>query len=137
MNRKTKGTIEAEVASAVVRFHREQLGRGPADVRAVLIADMVLVRSAGIFTATESRLSATEEGKKIVRSARKELRSINHLELEELVATICTIPVLRSFYDLNVDAAEQVEVFILESDLEKKLLRQDLDHLNSLAPRKT
>ena len=137
MNRKTKGTIEAEVASAVVRFHREQLGRGPSDVRAVLIADMVLVRSAGIFTATESRLSATEEGKKIVRSARKELRSINHLELEELVATICTIPVLRSFYDLNVDAAEQVEVFILESDLEKKLLRQDLDHLNSLAPRKT
>ena len=136
MNRRTKGTIEAEAAAAVVRFHREQLGRGPTDVRAVLIGDMLVIRSSGIFTSTEARLTATDEGKKIVRSARKELRTINHIELEELVSTICAVPVLRSFYDLDVEASEQVELFVLETDLEKRLLRQDLDHLNGLAPRK-
>jgi uncharacterized protein YbcI len=134
VTRTTKGTIEAEVANAVVRFHREQQGRGPIEVKASVLGDMVLVRCAGIFTPTEARLSATEDGRKIIRSARQELRSINHCELEAIVSGIVGAAVLRSYYDMDVQSAEQIEVFVLEADLEKRLLRQELDHLNSLAP---
>jgi uncharacterized protein YbcI len=136
MNRPTKGTIEAEVANAVVRFHREQQGRGPADVHAHLLGDLILVRSAGIFTPTEMRLAASEEGRRLIKSARQELRSINHGELEGLIAGIIGCRVLRSYGDVNVEAAEQMEVFVLEADLEKRLLRQDLDRLSGLAPKK-
>ena len=85
MNRPTKGSLEAEIANAVVRFQREQQGRGPADVRAHLVGDLALVRSSGIFTTTEARLAATEEGRRLIRSARQELRGIHHADIEKIV----------------------------------------------------
>ena len=66
----TKGGLEAEVANAVVRFQREQQGRGPTDVHAYLIGDLILVRCTGIFTATETRLAMTEEGRRLIKSVR-------------------------------------------------------------------
>ncbi len=124
MSRPTKGTLEAEVANAVTRFHREQQGRGPTDVRAHLLGDLILVRCAGIFTPTEARLAVTDEGRRLIKSARQELRSINHLEIEGVVATLANCPVLRSYCDINTDAGEQMEVYVLEADVEKRLLRQ-------------
>lgn len=137
MNRPTKGTIEAEVANAVVRFQREQQGRGPADVRAHLVGDLLLVRSSGIFTQTEAHLSATEEGRRLIKSARQELRGINRAEIESILAEIVGCRVTRSYYDVDVEAAEQIEVYVLEADVEKRLLRQDLDRLSGLAPKRT
>lgn len=136
MTRPTKGTIEAEIANAVVKFQREQQGRGPGDVRAHVIGELILVRCSGIFTPTEARLAVSEEGRKLIRSARQELRSINHAEIEAAIADIAGIAIIRSYSDVNVEAAEQMEVFVLEFDLEKRLLRQDLDHLNRLAPKR-
>lgn len=137
MNRPTKGTLEAEVANAVSRFQREQQGRGPADVRVNLIGDLVLVRTTGIFTQTESHLAASEEGRRLIVSARRELRSINRAESEQIVAAIAGCAVVRSYYDLDVlagDQGEQMEIYILETDVEKRLLRQDLDRLSGLDP---
>ena len=136
MNRPTKGSLEAEIANAVVRFQREQQGRGPSDVRAHLLGDLILVRSAGIFTPTEGRLAATEEGRRLIKNARQELHSINHTEIEGIVAGIVGCKVLRSYADVHVEAAEQIEVFVLEVDIEKRLLRHDLDQLSGLAPKR-
>ena len=123
MNRPTKGTLEAEIANAITRFHREQQGRGPTDVRAHLIGDLVLARCAGIFTPTEARLAVTDEGRKLIKSARQELRSINHLEIESIVAALVGCPVLRSYCDVNTEVGEQMEVYALEADVEKRLMR--------------
>lgn len=129
VNRPTKGSLEADIANAVVRFQREQQGRGPTDVRAHLLGDLVLVRCSGIFTQTEARLAASEEGRRLIKSARQELRSINHAEIEEIIAAILGCKVVRSYYDLDVAAAEQMEVYVLTTDVEKRLLRQDLNRL--------
>ena len=123
----TRGTIEAQVANAVVQFQREQHGRGPSDVRVTLVGDLVLVRSTGIFTTTESHLVASEEGRRLIISARRELRAIVRTDLEALVGKMAGCRVLRSYGDVDIEAAEQMEVFVLETDLEKRLLRQDLD----------
>ena len=122
MERPTKGTIEAEVANAVARFHREQQGRGAADVRVHLLGDLVIVRCAGIFTPTEAHLAATVEGRRLIKSARRELRAINHGEIETIIGNIVGAGVQRSYGDVDVDAAEQMEVFVLESDVEKRLV---------------
>src|SRR5262249_35053560 len=114
VSRPTKGTIEAEVAGAVVRFQREQQGRGPAEVRAHLVGDLLLVRCSGIFTQTESHLAATEEGRRLIRSARQELRSIHRADIEGMIAGIVGCKVVRSYGDVDVEAAEQMEVYVLE-----------------------
>lgn len=137
VDRPTKGSIEAEIGNAVARFHREQQGRGPVELRAFVLGDLVLVRSTGIFTPTEARLAASDEGRKLIASARRELRTITHQEIEAEVARITGCKVRTSFYDLAVEAAEQVEVYVLEEDLERRLLRQDLDSLGRIAPKRS
>ena len=116
---KTKGELEAAAASASVKFHREQQGRGPTDVRAHLLGDLLLVRSSGIFTPTETHLSVTEEGRRLIKSARIELRAIVHAELEADLADLFDAPVVRSYYDLDVEAGEQVEVYIFSENVER------------------
>ena len=117
--------MEAEVANAVVRFQREQQGRGPSEVRAHLLGDLMLVRCTGIFTSTETRLAVSEEGRRLIRSARQELRTINHEEIEEIIAGIVGSIIVRSYFDLNVEFGEQVEVFVLAADIERRLLKPD------------
>jgi uncharacterized protein YbcI len=136
MGRLTKGTIEAEIANAVVRFQREQQGRGPTEVRAHLMGDLILVRSGGIFTPTEARLAGSEEGRRLIKSARHELRAIIRSEIEAIIGQIIGLTVLRSYCDVDVDAAEQMEVYVLETDLEKRLLRQDLDNFSGLTSKR-
>lgn len=123
MSRVSKGSLEAEVANAVVKFHREQQGRGPEDVRVHLAGDCVLVRSTGIFTSVEARLCGTEEGRRLIRSARHELWSIHHTEIEAVVGRILDTQVVRSYCDMDPRAAEQVEVYVLREDVERRLLR--------------
>ena len=130
IKRMSKGSLEAEIANAVVRFQREQQGRGAVDVHAHIIGDLVLVRSTGIWTPVEAKLAASDEGRKLIKSSRQELRSINHQEIEAIVAQIVGFQVVLSFFDVDVEAAEQVEVYVLDADVERKLLRQDLNALN-------
>ncbi len=137
MERVTKGSIEAEVANVVVRFQREQQGRGAADVRAHLMGDMMVIRSGGIFTPTEAHLAASDEGRRLIKSARQELRTIHRKEVEDIVGRLLDADILRSYYDVDVDAAEQVEVYMLAQDVEKRLLRQDVDRLNSVGQKRS
>jgi uncharacterized protein YbcI len=120
-DRPTKGSIEAAAANAIVRFQREQQGRGSGDVRARMLDDMLVVRSKDIFTQTESRLSSTDDGRKLIKSARLELRSINYREIEDIIQKIVGCRVLRSYFDVDVEAAEQLEVYVFEKDVERLL----------------
>ncbi len=120
----SKGSVEGAVAAAVAKFQREQQGRGTAEVRAYLIGDVVMVRCKGIFTPTEARLATTDEGRRLVKSARQELRTINRAEIEGIVASLVSCPVVRSYYDVDAEAAEQVEIFILAQDAEQ-LIRME------------
>ena len=132
MTGQTKGSIEAEIAKAVVKFHREQQGRGPADVHAHIVGDLVLVQCTGILTINEGKLAVTEEGRRLILSARRELRSINHQEIEETISTIVDAKVQRSYGDVNVEAGEMMEVYVLDADVERRLLRQDLNRLGEI-----
>ncbi|MEA2551930.1 MAG: hypothetical protein QOJ65_106 [Fimbriimonadaceae bacterium] len=117
----TRAGLEAEIARVISRFHEDQHGCKADRTVAYVVGDMVLVRSSGCYTGTEQRLAATEEGRKLVKSARRELRSLNRRQVESLVAEIVGVLVLRSFWDLDVRVGEQVEVYVLEQDLTEKI----------------
>jgi uncharacterized protein YbcI len=71
----------------------------------------------------------------LIRSARQELRAISHLEIEEIIASIVGARILRSYFDIHVDEAEQIEVYVLEADIERRLLRQDTERLGAIPPK--
>ncbi len=105
-------------------------------MRATLNGDLIVVRSVGIFTPIEEHLSATDEGRNLIRSARRELRSIVRAQIEGELARIVDAAVLRSYYDLDVGAGEQIEVYVFDQDLEKRLLRQEIEAYRENAPRR-
>lgn len=47
---------------------------------------MVLVRCQSIFTPVDAKLCGSDEGRKLIKSARHELRSINHAEIGVIIA---------------------------------------------------
>lgn len=127
MSKWAKRTIEAEIADAIVRVQREQQGRGPEEVHVNILGALVIIRLSGVLTPNENRLAVTEEGRRLIKSARQELRHIVHSESESVVANIVGCDVLRSYSDMNVEASEIVEIYVLETDIERKMLRQELD----------
>ena len=53
---KTHGEIEAAICEGVSRFEQEYMGRGPKDIHAHLLGDLLVVRLQGVLTAAEQQL---------------------------------------------------------------------------------
>ena len=58
----TKGSMEAQISSAITQFERQHLGRGPQEVRTWIIQDLILVRLKGVLTPAEWKLSGDDGG---------------------------------------------------------------------------
>ena len=56
---KTQGEIEAGVCEGINRFEQEYMGRGPTNLHAHFIGDLLLVRLQGVLTAAEQHLVKT------------------------------------------------------------------------------
>ncbi|CAN5367048.1 hypothetical protein BH11ARM2_BH11ARM2_36070 [soil metagenome] len=102
-----------EIEAAVCRFHREQQGHPPTECVACVSGDMLVIVTRGIFTPTEQALLTENEGRKLVSTARRELRSLTRDVIESEIARVVRRPVVRSYYDLDVRVGEQIEVYVL------------------------
>ena len=54
---KTHGEIEAAVCEGISRFEQDYMGRGPKDIHAYLIGDLLVVRLTGVLNSNWSRRS--------------------------------------------------------------------------------
>ena len=63
----TKGQIEAQISEAISRFENEYMGRGPEQIRSVILQDMVVIRLKGFLSVSEKNLAQTREGVELVK----------------------------------------------------------------------
>ena len=61
---KTQGEIEATICQGMSRFEQEYMVRGPKDIHAHLIADLLVVRLRGVLTAAEQHLVKSQPAEK-------------------------------------------------------------------------
>ena len=61
-NGRTKGETETAIRNAIIKFEQEFMGRGPMDVKAFILRDLVLVRLKGVLTPAERQLAKSEDG---------------------------------------------------------------------------
>jgi uncharacterized protein YbcI len=54
---KSQGEIEAAICAGITRFEQEYMGRGPTDIHAHLLGDLLVVRLQGVLTAADSNWS--------------------------------------------------------------------------------
>ena len=120
---RTKGQIEAQIAAAITQFEREHLGRGPQQVRAWIIQDLILVRLKRVLTPAEEKLARDPEGRRLVKEIRRQLIEGSRSLLDEMVLDIVGIEVVSLHSDISVRTGERIIVFALASDLEARLKR--------------
>src|SRR5271154_720899 len=85
---KSSGEIEAAVCEGMSRFQLEYMGRGPKDIRAHLINDLLVVRMQGVLTAAEQHLVKTlqpEKGRDLLKQVRTHLIETARSIMEAMV----------------------------------------------------
>src|ERR1700677_4574030 len=113
---KTQGEIESAVAEGMNRFEQEYMGRGPKDVRAYLIDDLVVVRMFGVLTAAEQHLVKTlqaDKGRDLLKQVRTHLIEIARPTMEAMVQQITGVKVVSLHHDISTATGEEVVLFAL------------------------
>lgn len=113
-----KGEVESAIRNAIIKFEQEFMGRGPEDVRAFIIKDIVLVRLKGVLTPAERQLAKTPEGIEMVRRLRQTLIAQGREKLSQKVEEITGARAIGLFTDIDTQVGERVIVFTLDQDLE-------------------
>ena len=113
---KTQGEIEAAICEGMSRFEQEYMGRGPKDIRAHLIDDLVVVRLQGVLTAAEQHLVKSlpaEKGRDLLKQVRTHLIETARPLLEAMVQEITGVKVLSLHHDISTVTGEEVVLFTL------------------------
>ena len=115
---KSQGEIESAISEGMGRFEQEYMGRGPKDVHAYLIDDLVVVRLKGVLTAAEQHLVKTlpsEKGRDLLKQVRSHLVETARPTMEAMVEGITGIKVVSLHHDISTVTGEEVVVFTLAS----------------------
>lgn len=113
---KTQGEIEAAISEGISRFALEFMGRGPKDIRAHLIGDLVVVRLQGVLTAAEQHLVnslPSDKGRDLLKQVRMQLIEASRAVLEKLVLEATGVNVRSLHHDISTITGEEVVLFTL------------------------
>lgn len=113
---KTQGEIEAAICEGISRFEQDYMGRGPKDIRAHLIGDLLVVRLRGVLTAAEQHLAKSlpgEKGRDLLKQVRTHLIETARPTMEALVQEATGVGVLSLHHDISTATGEEVVVFTL------------------------
>jgi uncharacterized protein YbcI len=121
---KTQGEIEAAICDGMRRFEQEYMGRGPKDIHAHLIGDLLLVRLQGVLTAAEQQLVKSlpaEKGRDLLKQVRTHLIETARPVMETMVQEVSGVEVLSLHHDISTVTGEEIVLFTLA---ESPLFRQ-------------
>jgi len=113
---KSQGEIEAAICKGIAAFEQEYMGRGPKDIHAHVIGDIVLVRLRGVLTAAEQHLVKTlqpEKGRDLLKQVRTQLMETARPYLEKMVEEITGVKTLSLHHDISTATGEEVVLFTL------------------------
>ena len=113
---KTQGEMEAAICQGMARFEQEYMGRGPKDIQAHLLGDILVVRLHGVLTAAEQQLVKThlpEKGRDLLKEVRTQLVEIARPVLETMVRDATGVGVVSLHHDISTSTGEEIVMFTL------------------------
>jgi uncharacterized protein YbcI len=132
---KTQGEMEAAICRLITRFGQDYMGRGPSDVYARLIGDLLLVRLQGVLTAAEQQLVKSlpsEKGRDLLKQVRAHLIETARPVLEEMIRDVIGVKTLSLHHDISTATGEEVVLFTLA---ESPYFRQPKKRCDNESPR--
>src|SRR6188474_329116 len=113
---KTHGEIEAAVCEGIARFEQEYMGRGPKDIHAYLIGDLLIVRLKGVLTVAEQQLVASlpaEKGRDLLKQVRIHLVETARPVMESMIQEVTGSRIVSLHHDISTVTGEEVVLFTL------------------------
>ena len=113
---KSQGEAEAAICEGISRFEQEYMGRGPKDIHAHIIGDILVVRLCGVLTAAEQQLAKTlpaDKGRGLIKQVRTQLIEMARPTLETMIFDITSTRVLSLHHDISTTTGEEVVIFIM------------------------
>lgn len=125
---KSQGEIEAAICQGMSHFEQDYMGRGPKNIHAHLIGDLLVVRLQGVLTAAEQQLVKTlpsERGRNLLKEVRTQLMETARPIMEAMVLEATGVKVLSLHHDISTTTGEEVVLFTLAQtpafrDMKKK-----------------
>jgi uncharacterized protein YbcI len=117
----TKGELETAIRHAIVKFEQEVMGRGPEDVRTLIVRDFIVIRLRGVLTPAERQLARSPEGVDMVKRLRERLIEQSRERLCGQISDITSAKATGLFTDIDTNLGERVFLFTLDRDLESTL----------------
>ncbi len=115
---KTQGEVEAAICAGITRFEQDYMGRGPKDIRAHLIGDLLVVRLQGVLTVAEQQLAkalSPEKGRDLLKQVRTHLIETARPVMEGMVQEVTGVKVVSLHHDISTQTDEEVVLFTLDS----------------------
>jgi uncharacterized protein YbcI len=113
---RTRGEIEAGACEGMSRFQQEYMGRGPRDIRAHLLGELLVVRLQGVLTVAEQQLVMAlppEKGRDLLKQVRTHLIEAARPVLEAMVLEVTGVPAISLHHDISTRTGEEVVIFTL------------------------
>ena len=113
---KTQGEIEAAICEGVGHFEQNYMGRGPKDIHAHLIGNLLVVRLQGVLTAAEQQLVkslSAEKGRDLLKQVRTQLMETARPVMEAMIQDVTGVKVVSLHHDISTVTGEEVVLFTL------------------------
>ena len=113
---RTQGEIEAAICEGISHFEQEYMGRGPKDIHAHLLGDLLVVRLQGVLTAAEQQLVKSlpaEKGRDLLKQVRTQLIEMARPVLEAMVQEVTGVKVVSLHHDISTVTGEEVVLLTL------------------------
>ena len=98
------------------RIQLEHMGRGPRDIHAHLIGDLLVVRLQGVLTAAEQQLVKSipsANGRDLLKQVRTHLIETARPVMEAMIQEVTGVKVLSLHHDISTVTGEEVVLFTL------------------------
>src|SRR5438552_11456769 len=113
---KTQGEIEAGISEGISRFEQDYMGRGPKNIHAHLIGDLLVVRLQGVLTAAEQQLVkslSADKGRDLLKQVRTHLIETARPVMEALIQEVTGVKVVSLHHDISTVTGEEIVIFTL------------------------
>lgn len=117
----TKGQVEAKISEAVSRFEIEFMGRGPKQIRTMILQDLIIIRLKGFLSQSEQKLAENPQGVELLKRVRTMLFENSRSYLITLLKEVVEVDVVSTHSDVSTKTGEKIIVITVSENLEAML----------------
>ncbi len=115
----SKGQLEAKICEAFSRFETDYMGRGPRQIKAYILQDMIIIRMMGFLSPSERKLAETPQGVEQIKKLRAMLFENAKADIEAMILPIINAEIASIHSDVSTKSGEKIIIITLGSNLEE------------------